>query len=387
MKKIIITGVTGQDGSYMADYLLENTDYLIYGAIRRLSVENHINIEHIKNNPRFKLIEADLTDSESIENCIREIRPDYFINFAANSFVGTSWKMPVNHFQSNTMAVLHQLEAIRKHAPFCRYYNSGSSEEFGDVVYSPQDETHPLRPRSPYGASKASARHIVKVWRESYGLYALQGYLFNHESPRRGHEFVTRKITLAVSKINYDIQRGVPITPLVLGNLDTKRDWSHAKDFVRGIWIMLNQEEVRPELLKIKYSGGSILLPSAVEAKANETLSKYVKEYVLSSNESHSVREFVEQCFQYVNIDVDDVNPQRMAPCDNGGLQANYVLTDTKEPVVLVSKDFYRPAEVNLLLGDSLLARTELKWTPEYSFPDLVKAMMVSDMWDADASC
>lgn len=180
MKKVIVTGVTGQVGSYMADFLLQFTNLKVYGAIRRLSVPNHENIKHIKD-PNFKLVEMDLGDEHSIASLIEEIKPDYFINFAANSFVGNSWKMPVNHFQNNTMGVLHQLEAIRKHCPSCRYYNAGSSEEFGDVIYSPQDLNHPSRPRSPYGASKVAARQIVKVWRDSYDLFAIQGYLFNHE--------------------------------------------------------------------------------------------------------------------------------------------------------------------------------------------------------------
>ncbi len=191
MKKVIITGVTGMDGSHMADYLMQKTDHTIIAGIRRLSNDNHKNINHLKNNSRFKLIDLDITDSTNIENTIREEKPDYFINFAANSFVGNSWTMPINHMQTNCMAVLYQLEAIRKFAPNCRYYQSGSSEEFGDVITVPQNESHPLRPRSPYGASKVSARMLVKVYRESYGLYAIQGWLFNHEGVRRGVEFVT----------------------------------------------------------------------------------------------------------------------------------------------------------------------------------------------------
>ena len=171
MKKVIITGVTGQDGSHMVDYLLKETDHTVIAGVRRLSVKNHDNIEHLIDNPRFSLIDLDVTDTENIDRVISKHKPDYLINFAANSFVGSSWEMPVNHMQTNAMAVLHQLEAIRKHAPHCRYYNAGSSEEFGDVVSTPQDETHPLRPRSPYGAAKCAARHLVKVYRDSYDLY------------------------------------------------------------------------------------------------------------------------------------------------------------------------------------------------------------------------
>jgi len=370
-KKIIVTGCTGQTGSYMVDYLLKNTDCDIYGAIRRLSVDNHENIAHFKKNPRFKLIEMDLGDSESIEYSIREIKPDYYINFAANSFVGTSWKLPVNHFQSNTMAVLHQLEAIRKHAPHCRYYNSGSSEEWGDVIYSPQDELHPARPRSPYGASKASSRCIVKVWRESYNLYAIQGTALNHESPRRGANFVTRKITLAVSNMVKEGKLGLPITPLVLGNLEAKRDWSHAADFVRGIWMMMNQEKYRSDLQPELYN----------EGKYNKDLIRPLKEYVLASGEAHTIREFVEACFKFAEIDIVDVNPQRVAPAtDLNGLQINYCFESGGEPAVLVSREFYRPADVETLLGNSSLIRKELGWKPNYSFNDLVAEMMMSDL-------
>jgi GDPmannose 4,6-dehydratase len=214
MKKIIVTGVTGQVGSYMTDFLLKNTDFEIYGAIRRLSVPNHENIAHIKSE-RFHLIGMDLSDEHSISSAIEEIKPDYFINFA---------------------------EAIRKYCPKCRYYNAGSSEEFGDVQYSPQDMNHPPRARSPYGASKVAARQIVKVWRDSYDLYAVQGLLFNHESERRGEEFVTRKITKGVARIKREIEAGDIPTSIKLGNLKACRDWSHAEDFVRGVWLMLNQD-------------------------------------------------------------------------------------------------------------------------------------------------
>ena len=272
MKKILITGVTGQDGSLMADYLLENTQHTIIGGVRRLSVKNHTNIAHLLENPRFFLIDLDVTDSQNIDRVIQEQKPDYFINFAANSFVGCSWDMAHNHMQTNCMAVLHQLEAIRRHAPSCRYYNAGSSEEFGDVVTTPQNEEHPLRPRSPYGASKCAARHLVKVYRDSYDLYAVQGWLFNHEGVRRGEEFVTRKITKNVARILKEFEQGKEITPLELGNLDAKRDWSDAEDFVSGIWRMLNQNRENP------------------------------KDYVLSSNETHTIREFVVEAFNFAGF-------------------------------------------------------------------------------------
>lgn len=347
MGNVIITGVTGQDGSHMVDYLLANTDHKIFGAIRRLSVQNHSNIEHLEGNPRFSLIELDVTDSESIENAIREIQPSFFLNFAANSFVGTSWKMPVNHFKTNAMGVLHQLEAIRKHCPKCRYYNAGSSEEFGDVVFCPQDETHPLRPRSPYGASKAAARHMVKVWRDSYALYAIQGVLYNHESPgRRGKEFISRKITLKVAEIREAFRIGGPFIPLEVGNINAKRDWSDARDFVRGVWMMMNQEG-EPQ------------------------------EYVLSSNETHTVREFIEKAFLAAGI---------AGVWSGEGLDEKFCLDDGTV-IVRINSEFYRPAEVHLLHGNSNRARNELGWKPEYSFDDLVTAMVKHDIKLAKESC
>jgi GDPmannose 4,6-dehydratase len=347
-KKVIVTGVTGQVGSYMADFLLKFTNVKVYGAIRRLSVPNHDNIKHIKN-PNFELIEMDLGDEHSINACIEEIKPDYFINFAANSFVGLSWKMPVNHFQNNTMAVLHQLEAIRKHCPSCRYYNAGSSEEFGDVIYSPQDLKHPLRPRSPYGASKAAARQIVKVWRDSYDIFAIQGFLFNHESERRGEEFVSRKITKGVAKIVKSIhQGGANFEPLELGNLDAQRDWSHAEDFVRAVWLMLKQDKP--------------------------------KDYLLASGETHTVREFVELAF------------------DNAGIQGYWSGEGVNEvyklrgevPVDItllkINEKFYRPAEVELLLGDPSEAQKELNWEKTVDFPDLVRRMCENDFKEINAT-
>lgn len=340
MKKVIITGVTGQDGSHMADYLLANTDYQILGAVRRLSVSNHRNIAHISN-PRFKLIDLDISDPESINTAIINYKPDYFINFAANSFVGTSWEMPVNHMQTNCMAVLYQLEAIRKFLPKCKYYNAGSSEEFGDVAFIPQTEAHPLRPRSPYGASKASARQIVKVWRDSYDLYAVQGWLFNHEGTRRGTEFVTRKITKGVAKIKKAIDSQNFIEAIKLGNLESKRDWSDAEDFVHGVWLMLNQEKP--------------------------------KDYVLSSNESHTVREFVELSFAAAGIEGQWLGQK-------GTIEEVFINKDSRLPMVMIDPKLFRPAEVDLLLGDSTLARSELGWQPKTSFFQLVKKMTNNDL-------
>jgi GDPmannose 4,6-dehydratase len=304
-----------------------------------LSVKNHNNISHLVDNPRFKLIDLDVADQANTDIVIAEEKPDYFINFAANSFVGVSWKMPVNHMETNAMAVLYQLEAIRKHCPECRYYNAGSSEEFGDVLHSPQSESHPLRPRSPYGVSKASARHMVKVWRESYDLYAIQGWLFNHEGTRRGEEFVTRKITKNVARIQKEYASG-EFKPLELGNVDVMRDWSDAEDFVEGIWLMLNQEKP--------------------------------KEYVLSSNETHTIWEFVEEAFNFAGFGSEKCR------WDGHGVNEKYYHED--KVLVQINTDFYRPAEVELLRGDSDLARKELGWKPKTDFLGLVRKMVANDI-------
>jgi GDPmannose 4,6-dehydratase len=345
-KKVIITGVTGQDGSYMADLLLEDTDYEIYGMVRRTSTKNYKNIEHLLSNPRFKIITGDLSDSQSIDNLIREIKPDYFINLAAQSFVGASWQIPEQTFDIDAIGVIRCLEGIRKHVPNCRFYNAGSSEELGNVDYSPQDENHPLKPRSPYGAAKAAARHIVKVYRESYNLFAIQGLLYNHESERRGEEFVTRKITKNIARIKKALDNNEKFQPLELGNIDAKRDWSHAKDFVRGIWIMLNQSEP--------------------------------KEYILSSGETHTVREFIEKAFKMIGISGEWIGKD---------ITEQYILKKTLNSIyydnqilVKINPEFYRPAEVDLLLGDSSKARKELNWKLDISFDSLVNIMVENDL-------
>jgi GDPmannose 4,6-dehydratase len=337
-KKVIVTGITGQDGSYMVDYLLNNTDYQIIGIARRSSNLNTVNISHSLNNPRLTLITADLSDSQSIDSLVQHVHPDYFINLAAQSFVGSSWQIPEQTFEVGAIGVIRCLEAIRKHSPNCRFYNAGSSEEFGNVDYSPQDEKHRLKPRSPYGAAKAAARHIVKVYRESYNLFAIQGLLYNHESERRGCEFVTRKITKGVARIKNCIDKNVSFLPLELGNIDAKRDWSHALDFVDGIWKMLNQDS--PE------------------------------EYILSSGETHTVREFIEIAFSDAGIKY---------KWQGSGL--NELLLDENGTILVkINPEFFRPAEVDLLLGDSFRARNELKWFPKISFEELVKRMVSNDI-------
>ena len=346
-KVVFVTGVTGQDGSHMVDYLLENTNYTIFGGARRLSIKNHENISHLDNNPRFKLVNFDLSDAHSINKIVERLKPDYFINLAAQTFVGSSWDFPVQTWECNTTAVIHILEAIKQHKPSCRFYNAGSSEEYGNVEYIPQDEKHPSKPRSPYGASKSAARQLVKVYRESYNLYAIQGLLFNHEGNRRGEEFVTRKVTKGVARIKKAILEGKSFDSIELGNIDAKRDWSDAEDFVEGIWKMLNQETP--------------------------------KEYVLSSNETHTIREFVELAFKAAGIEG--------AWHGNGtGAEFSISVSDAMryEPInsvlVRINPKFFRPAEVDLLYGDSTLARRELNWLPKTNFEGLVIKMVKNDL-------
>ena len=341
-KSAVVTGVTGQDGSHMVDYLLANTDLEIFGCVRRLSVNNHINIKHIKSN-RFHLINFDLIDSHCIARVIELLKPDYFINLAAQSFVGSSWDFAQQTWETNATSVLHILEAIRLYHPTCRFYQAGSSEEFGDVSYSPQDEKHPLKPRSPYGASKAAARQLVKVWRESYGMYALQGWLFNHEGTRRGEEFVTRKISKHVARIKYALTNNYSFESLKLGNLEATRDWSDAEDFVDGIWKMLNQ-------------------------------TGEIKEYVLSSNETHSVREFVELAFEAAGL------PGMWVKGDKPEDEKFVWRGNTNIVLVEIDPAFYRPAEVDTLWGDSTKARECLGWKPKSTFKDLVYKMVTNDI-------
>ena len=358
---VFVSGVTGQDGSYMVDFLLDKFENIkVYGGIRRLSVPNHKNIKHI-NDPRFELVYFDLTDTHSLDKLVRDIKPHYFINFAAQSFVGSSWTIPIATWDAGATSIVHILEAVREHSPRTRVYNAGSSEEFGDVQFIPQSELHPIRPRSPYGAAKAASRHIVKVYRESYGIYAVQGWLFNHESERRGEEFVTRKITQNVARINQSIQNGnFDFAPLELGNIDAQRDWSHAEDFVRGVWMMLNQDEHS----QIWKAGSGIPI-----------------DYVLSSGHAYSVRYFVERAFAEIGIKGTWVGQ---------GVDEEYrILHHEKMPdsvkgrsvtLMKVNPKFYRPAEVDFLKGYSMLARTDLGWQPEISFEELVKRMVENDI-------
>lgn len=339
--KVLITGVTGQDGSNMVRHLLKNTNCKIYGAIRRLSVSNHENIKDV-DDERFELVHLDLLDQQSIFNNVKSIRPDYIINFAAQSFVGESWNSPIQTFTTNTLSVMYLLEAIREFNPKCKFYSAGSSEELGDVDYSPQDLHHPLKPRSPYGASKCAARHIVKVYRESYNIFAIHCILFNHEGIRRGKEFVTRKITSNITRIKKELMTEDHVKPLELGNIHAIRDWSDSEDFVEAVWIMLNQPHPR--------------------------------EYVLSSDETHTVKEFIDLTCKYAGLDdhlvwkIDNDNP------------LNTVLLYKDKVIVKINEQLYRPAEIDLLYGDSSETRKTLSWHPKVSFYQLVKKMVDWDL-------
>jgi GDPmannose 4,6-dehydratase len=338
ISSVLITGVTGQDGSNIVRFLLKNTKHQLYGTVRRLSVNNHDNISDIKDD-RFKLILLDLLDSESIRHVVKTIMPDYIINFAAQSFVGASWDTPVNTFSTNTLSVIYFLESIREYCPKSRFYSAGSSEELGDVVYSPQDIHHPLRPRSIYGASKCAARHIVKVYRESYNIFAIHCILFNHEGIKRGKEFVTRKITSNIARIKKELENGETIVPFQLGNINTSRDWSDSDDFVEAIWIMLNMDTP--------------------------------KEYVLSSNESHTVKEFIECACEFANLDF---------KWHETGNELETKLLVNDKVIMEISEKYYRPADVDSLYGDSTETRKILNWEPKVSFKQLVKKMVENDI-------
>lgn len=329
-KRALITGITGQDGSYLAELLLEN-GYEVYGIMRRKSKVDYGNIEHIKND--VNLIDADMTDLVSLINAMKISKADEVYNLAAQSFVGTSWDQPHATADIDGIGVLNMLEAIRIVKPEARFYQASTSEMFGKVQAIPQTEETPFYPRSPYGVAKLYGHWITKNYRESYDMYACSGILFNHESERRGKEFVTRKITDAVARIKLGVQ-----DCLELGNLDAKRDWGHAKDYVKAMWLMLQQD--------------------------------HADDYVIATGETHKVREFVELAFGYVGIEL-----------LWEGKEDNEIGRDkaTGKVVVRVNPKFYRPAEVDLLLGSPAKAQKALDWSLEVSFKELVERMMKSD--------
>jgi len=343
MKKILVTGTLGQDGANMCEFLLEDPNNKVFGMIRRSSCPNFTNCKNFLEHPNFVLVYGDLTDEFSLSKLVQEIQPDYFINFAANSFVGCSWDMPLHVFDTNAVGVLRCLEAIRAYQPKCKFYSAGSSEEFGDVDYAPQDLQHPLKPRSPYGASKCAARHLVKVYRESYDIFAVHGTLFNHEGTKRGEEFVTRKITKGVARIKKALDQGKTFDPIELGNINAKRDWSDSEDFVKGVWLMLAQDTP--------------------------------KDYLLASGETHTIKEFIDRAFVAAGIE------GNWSEVKNKPLETKFHNnSDAGEILVKINPSFYRPNEVELLLGDPTEIKLELGWKQEVSFCDLVKKMVKHDL-------
>ena len=333
MKSAIITGVTGQDGSYLAELLLSK-GYEVHGLIRRHSTPCTQRIDHI-NDANFHLHYGDLTDSLSLTNLIREVRPDEFYNLAAQSHVGISFEVPEYTAEATGVSAIKILEAIRQVKADTKFYQASTSELFGGLPdTAPQSETTPFHPRSPYAAAKLYAYWITVNYREAYGMFACNGILFNHESPRRGVDFVTRKITLAVAKICAGLQ-----DKLSLGNMDAKRDWGYAKDYVEGQWLILQQD--KPE------------------------------DFVLATGETHTVREFVEAAFAEVGIKLE----WRGAGVDEKGYDAT-----TGKLLVDVNPKYFRPAEVDLLLGDPSKAQRVLGWQRKVSFRELVKIMIDADL-------
>lgn len=331
MKKALITGITGQDGSYLAELLLEK-GYEVYGIMRRKSVVDYGNVEHIKDKLNF--IYADMTDVVSLIRAMRISQADEVYNLAAQSFVATSWEQPLATADIDALGVTNMLEAIRTVKPEARFYQASTSEMFGLVQEMPQKETTPFYPRSPYGVAKLYGHWITKNYRESYDMYACSGILFNHESERRGLEFVTRKITDAVARIKHGVQ-----DHLELGNMDSKRDWGHSKDYVNAMWLMLQQD------------------------KADD--------YVVATGETRTVREFVELAFGHAGIEVE---------WKGEGVDEIGVDKATGKTIVSVNPKFFRPAEVDVLLGDPAKAEKVLGWKREISFSQLVERMIKNDL-------
>ena len=330
-KHALITGITGQDGSYLAELLLEK-GYEVYGIWRRKSGIDYGNVEHLKK--KISFLYADMTDLVSLITAMKISQADEVYNLAAQSFVATSWEQPVATAEIDAIGVVNLLEAIRLVKPKARFYQASTSEMFGLVQEMPQTEHTPFYPRSPYGVAKLYGHWITKNYRESYGLFACSGILFNHESERRGKEFVTRKITDAAARIHYGMQE-----VLELGNLDSKRDWGHSKDYVKAMWLMLQQEKP--------------------------------KDYVIATNETRTVREFVEQAFSFTGMTVE---------WQGEGIEEVGIDAATKKVVVKVNPKYFRPAEVDILLGNPAKAEKELGWEREISFSDLVKRMVENDL-------
>ncbi len=314
-KTALITGINGMDGSHLADFLLEK-GYKIYGVERRSSSKNRTNTEHLEGKVTF--LQGDLTDQNSLLRCLKESNPDEIYNLAAQSFVGESWNTPEYTSEVTGLGVLRILEAIREFNPEIRFYQASSSEMFGRMVENPATENTPFYPRSPYGVAKLYGHWITKNYRESYGMFACSGILFNHESERRGIEFVTRKISDGVARIKLGLADHIS-----LGNLDAKRDWGYAPDYIEAMWLMLQQDT--PD------------------------------DYVIATGDTRSIREFLDAAFKHVGI-------------------------DNWESYIKVDPRFMRPAEVDVLRGDFTKAKTQLGWEPKTSFDELVKIMIENDL-------
>ncbi|MCQ2504034.1 MAG: GDP-mannose 4,6-dehydratase [Saccharofermentans sp.] len=331
MKKALITGITGQDGSYLAELLLEK-GYEVYGIWRRKATVDYGNIEHLKD--KVHLIYADMTDAVSLVTAMKISQADEVYNLAAQSFVKTSWDTPLGTADIDALGVTNMLEAIRIVKPEARFYQASTSEMFGKVQAVPQNEETPFYPRSPYGVAKLYGHWITKNYRESYDMFACSGILFNHESERRGLEFVTRKITHAAVMISLGLQ-----DHLELGNLDAKRDWGHSQDYVKAMWLML-------------------------QADAPD-------DYVIATNETRSVREFADTAFKHVGIEL---------KWEGEGVDEKGIDVKTGKVLVSVNPEFFRPAEVELLLGDPAKAEKSLGWKRDIDFSSLVKRMVENDL-------
>lgn len=339
-KVALISGITGQDGSYLAEFLLEK-GYVVHGIKRRTSVINTGRIDHLYQDPHVSnrnliLHYGDLTDSTNLIRIVQEVQPDEIYNLGAQSHVQVSFETPEYTGNSDGLGVLRMLEAIRiLHLENkTRFYQASTSELYGKVQQIPQNENTPFYPRSPYGVAKLYGYWITKNYREAYNLFASNGILFNHESPRRGETFVTRKITMAVARIKYGLQE-----KLYLGNLDSKRDWGHAKDFVEAMWMILQAD--RPD------------------------------DYVVATGETRTVRELVELAFGYINTKI---------KWEGKGLREKGIDSKTGETVVEVDPHYFRPSEVDLLIGDPSKIRKKLRWEPKYTFTKLVDEMMTFDL-------
>ncbi len=342
MKRALITGITGQDGSYLAELLLKK-GYEVHGIIRRASTFNTGRIDHILKDPHEKnrrliLHYGDLSDTSSLNRILEKVKPNEIYHLGAQSHVRVSFDIPEYTADVDALGTLRMLDAIRETGIKTRFYQASSSEMFGKVAEIPQKETTPFHPRSPYGCAKVFGFWIAKNYRESYGLFACNGILFNHESPRRGETFVTRKVTAGLSRIKRGLQEKV-----YLGNLDAKRDWGYAKDYVEGMWLMLQQD--KPD------------------------------DYILATGETHSVRELVEEAGHFLGFDIH---------WKGKGKQEKGIDKKTGKVLVEIDPHYYRPAEVDILLGDASKARKKLGWKPKVKFKELIRIMVEADLEQMD---